>query len=125
MPENSESFTTIPYPRVRRLMVDGGRMGRQKHIIHGLLEIDVTRARQAIRDHRTRTGEMLSFTAFIISCLGQAVDTHKQMHAYRNWCDQLVIFDEVDLSTLFEVEVDGRKIIRPNIIRAVNNQMIA
>lgn len=122
MPENSDSFTTIPYPKVRRLMVDGGRMGRQKHIIHGLLEMDVTRARQAIRNHKARTGETLSFTAFISGCLGQAVDSHKQMHACRNWRDQLVIFDEVDLSTLFEVETDGRKLIRPHIIRAVNKK---
>ena len=122
MPKNNDNYQVIPFPKIRRLMADGGRMGRQKHIVHGLFEMDVTRARQAIREHKTRTGESLSFTAFVMACLGRAVDMNKHMHAYRNWRDQLVIFDEVDVNSLFEVEVDGRQIIRPHIIRAVNKK---
>jgi len=121
LPED-KPYRVIPYPKIRRPMVDGGRMGRQKHTVHGLFEMDVTLARQAIWDHRERTGESLSFTGFIMSCLGQAVDMNKYMQAYRNWRDQLVIFDEVDINTLFEVEVDGKKTIRPHIIRAVNRK---
>jgi pyruvate/2-oxoglutarate dehydrogenase complex dihydrolipoamide acyltransferase (E2) component len=120
----NEEYTTIPFPKIRRLMVDGGRMGRQKHTIHGLVEVDVTRPRQMIRDHKARTGETLSFTAFIMFCLGQAIDMNKHMHAYRSWRDQLVIFDAVDVNTMFEVEVDGHKIIRPHIIRAVNKKSL-
>jgi pyruvate/2-oxoglutarate dehydrogenase complex dihydrolipoamide acyltransferase (E2) component len=122
--ENDDSYQTIPFPKIRRLMVDGGRLARQKHVIHGLVEMDVTRARQAIRDHKLQTGEALSFTAFIIACLGRAVDMNKRMQAYRNWRDQLVIFDDVDVNTMFEVEVDGHKIIRPHIIRAVNKKTL-
>jgi hypothetical protein len=105
-------------------MVDGGRMGRRKHTVHGLLEVDVTLPRQLIRDHNARTGETLSFTAFVIGCLGRALDSDKHMHAYRNWRNQLIIFDEVDVNTLFEVEVGGRRIIRPHIIRAINTKSV-
>jgi pyruvate/2-oxoglutarate dehydrogenase complex dihydrolipoamide acyltransferase (E2) component len=122
MNENGDNYTVIPFPTIRRLMVDGGRMGRQKHTVHGLVERDVTQARRAIREHKARTGVALSFTAFVIACLGRAVDINKHMHAYRNWRNQLVLFDKVDVSTLFEVEVDGRKLIRPHIIRAVNKK---
>jgi pyruvate/2-oxoglutarate dehydrogenase complex dihydrolipoamide acyltransferase (E2) component len=122
MSEQDPGYTTIPYPKIRRLMVDGGRLGRQKHVVHGLVEMDVTRARRVIRDYKERTGETLSFTAFVLACLGQAIAMNKHMHAYRDWRDRLVIFDEVDVSTLFEVEVEGRKIIRPHIIRAVNKK---
>jgi pyruvate/2-oxoglutarate dehydrogenase complex dihydrolipoamide acyltransferase (E2) component len=122
--ENDDSYQTIPFPKIRRLMVDGGRLARQKHVIHGLVEMDVTRARQAIRDHKLQTGEALSFTAFIMACLGRAVDMNKRMQAYRNWRDQLVIFDDVDVNTMFEVEFDGHKIIRPHIIRAVNKKTL-
>jgi pyruvate/2-oxoglutarate dehydrogenase complex dihydrolipoamide acyltransferase (E2) component len=122
MSKNNGKYQTIPFPRIRSLMVDGGRMGRQRHIVHGLLEMDVTLARQAIRTHKARSGEALSFTAFVMACLGRAVEMNKQMHAYRNWRNQLVIFDEVDVNTLFEVEVEGRQLIRPHIIRAVNKK---
>ena len=124
MAKKEESYQVIPFPKIRRLMVDGGRLGRQKHLVHGLIEMDVTCARQAIQDHKAQTGEGLSFTAFVMTCLGSAVDRNKQMQAYRNWRDQLVIFDDVDVNTMFEVEVDGRKIIRPHIIRAVNKKTL-
>ena len=122
MSEKNENYEVLPFPKIRRLMVDGGRLARQKHIIHGLVEVDVTCARQAIRDHKVQTGESLSFTAFIITCLGRAVDMNKYMQAYRTWWDRLVLFEDVDVNTMFEVEVDGRKIIRPHIIRAVNRK---
>jgi pyruvate/2-oxoglutarate dehydrogenase complex dihydrolipoamide acyltransferase (E2) component len=117
---NNENYQIVPLPKIRRLMVDGGRLARQKHLIHGLVEMDVTDARRLIRDHKARTGEALSFTAFVMACLGRAVDMNKHMQAYRTWREQLVIFDDVDVNTMFEVEVDGRGIIRPHLIRSVN-----
>ena len=122
MTKNNENYQIIPFPKIRRLMVDGGRLARQKHVIHGLVEMDVTCARQAIRDHKAKTGETLSFTAFVMTCLGRAIDMNKHMQAYRTWWDRLVLFDDVDVNTMFEVDVDGRKIIRPHIIRAVNKK---
>jgi pyruvate/2-oxoglutarate dehydrogenase complex dihydrolipoamide acyltransferase (E2) component len=103
-------------------MVDGGQMGLRKHTIHGLVEFDVTQARETIRQHKAQTGETLSFSAFILACLGKAIDMNQQMHAYRNWRKQLILFDEVDVNTLFEVEVDGKKTIRPHILRGVNKK---
>ena len=120
----NENYQIIPFPKIRRLMVDGGRLARQKHLIHGLVEMDVTEARRLIREHKESTGEALSFTAFIMACLGRAVDMNKHMQAYRTWREKLVIFDDVDVNTMFEVEVDGRKIIRPHIIRAVNKKSL-
>ena len=122
MTKNTQNYQVIPFPKIRRLMVDGGRLARQKHVIHGLVEMDVTCARQAIREHKSKTGETLSFTAFVMTCLGRAIDMNKHMQAYRTWWDRLVLFDDVDVNTMFEVEVDGRKIIRPHIIRAVNTK---
>jgi hypothetical protein len=64
MSQDYPEYEVRPFPKIRRLMVDGGQIGRQKHIIHGLVELDVTRPRQIIRDHKARTGEALSFTAY-------------------------------------------------------------
>ena len=90
-------------------------MGLKKHTIHGLVEFDITQARGNIRQYRVQTGEALSFSTFFLACLGKAIDQDKQMHAYRNWRNQLIIFDDVDVNMLFEVEVDGKKTIRPHI----------
>ena len=105
-------------------MADGGRMGLRKHTVHGLVEFDITQAREAIRRHKAQTGEALSFSAFILACLGQAIDADKQVHAYRSWRNQLIIFDEVDVNMLFEVEVAGKKTIRPHILRGINKKSV-
>jgi pyruvate/2-oxoglutarate dehydrogenase complex dihydrolipoamide acyltransferase (E2) component len=120
----TNAFTAVPYPRIRLLMADGGQLGLQKHTVHGLVEFDITQAREAIRRHKARTGEALSFSAFFLSCLGKAIDADKQMHAYRDWRNRLIIFDDVDVNMLFEVDVDGRKTIRPHILRGVNRRSI-
>ena len=60
-----DGHAALPYPRNRLLMVDGGRMGLRKHTVHGLVEFDITRARETIRQHRVQTGEALSFSAFL------------------------------------------------------------
>jgi pyruvate/2-oxoglutarate dehydrogenase complex dihydrolipoamide acyltransferase (E2) component len=124
MKTQQNNHTVTPYPRIRLLMADGGRMGLQKHTVHGLVEFDITRARAAIREHKVQSGEALSFSAFFLACLGKAIELDKQMHAYRNWRNQLIIFDEVDVNMLFEVEVDGKHTIRPHILRGVNKKSI-
>lgn len=124
MDSQHAEYTTLPFPRIRLPMVDGGRMGRQKHTVHGLVEFDITQARAAILRCKEQTGETLSFTAFVIACLGKAIDANKHMHACRNWRNQIIMFDEVDVNTLFEVEVDGKKTIRPHILRGVNKKSL-
>lgn len=119
---SDKEYEVVPFPKIRRLMEDGGRLGREKHLVHGLFELDVTEARRAIHDYRARTGEGLSFTAFVVACVGRAVERHKAIQACRAGGGKLVLFDDVDVNTMFEVEVDGQKVIRPHILRGVNRK---
>ena len=64
----------IPYPKSRHFMEEAIRSTHHKPMMHGLLEVDVTKARAYLREVKARTGESPSFTAFIIACLGRAVD---------------------------------------------------
>ncbi len=82
----------------------------------------MTKARQFIRDHRARTGEALSFTGFVISCLGKAVESNRHVQAYRNWRNQLVIYDDVNINTLIEIDVGGQKVAMPHVITAANRK---
>ena len=111
-------YVSEPFPAARRFVVDAGRWSARRHVIHGLLELDVTAARQTLRDQTARTGETLSFTALIVTCFAQAIDQDKRAHAYRNWRNQLIVFDEVDVVTMIEAEPGGVAI--PHVIRAAN-----
>src|SRR5438128_2228565 len=90
----------------------------RRHTMHALVEVDVTDTRQAIREYRTRAGAPLSLTAFLIACLARAIDEDKAMQAYRLGRRQLVLFADVDVTTLVERDVEGHKIPVPLIIRA-------
>lgn len=120
MTKPAVTYTALPFPAARRLIVEAGRMGSCRSLIHGLLEIDVTRARALLRDHKTRTGETLSFTAFVVACFAQAIEADKRVQARPDWRGRLIMFDEVDVVTLIEAERGGVAI--PHIIRAANRK---
>jgi pyruvate/2-oxoglutarate dehydrogenase complex dihydrolipoamide acyltransferase (E2) component len=119
---DNSTYTIKPFPPERQLIIEGGRIASRKHTVVGLIEVDVTRARLFLRQHKARTGETLSFTAFVIACLGKAVSENKAVHAYRDWRNRLILFDEVDVNMSVEIESEGRKIVLPHFIRAANKR---
>ncbi|MBW2624050.1 MAG: 2-oxo acid dehydrogenase subunit E2 [Deltaproteobacteria bacterium] len=112
-------YTVKTFPKKRRLVVDSGIIAHRKHIIHALVDVDVTIPRQFIREQKDLTGESLSFTAFIITCLAWAVGMNKHMHAYRDWRGKLILFDDVDVAIPIETELD--QVTFMHIIRGANN----
>jgi len=114
------TYQALPFPMERKVTIQGGRLASRKHTIHALIEVDITKPRSMMREHKARTGEALSFTAFVITCLGKAIDQNKKMHAYRDWRNRLIVFDEVDVNTMIEAEADGRKRVIPHWVRAAN-----
>jgi pyruvate/2-oxoglutarate dehydrogenase complex dihydrolipoamide acyltransferase (E2) component len=122
MKQNNADYQVVPYPQMRRWMAAAFRSTRYKPMIQGLIEVDVTRARAFLRDHKAKTGESLSFTAFIIACLGKAVDEHKDMQAFRKSRKCLIPFDEVDVATQVEHDVSGQKQVINYTIRAANRK---
>ena len=104
------------------MIVDVLELGRRKHFIHGLVEVDVTQARRLIHEYENQTGNDLSFSAFIIACLGKAVGMNKHIQAYRASRNRLIIFDDVDVSTQIEIEMDGKKFPIPHTIKAADKR---
>jgi pyruvate/2-oxoglutarate dehydrogenase complex dihydrolipoamide acyltransferase (E2) component len=112
----------IPYPKSRRFMEEAIRSTHNKPMMHGLLEVDVTKARANLREVKARTGESPSFTAFVIACLGRAVDEHREVHALRNGGRHLMLFGDVDVLTWIEREIAGQPQVLPCIVRAANRK---
>lgn len=98
----------VPFRAERTATLDWLRLAhRHRHQIPILLEVDVTEARAAIRDYRGRTGQGLSFTAWVVSCVGRAAAEHPRVHAVRKGRRELVMFDDVDISVLAEKPLSG------------------
>jgi pyruvate/2-oxoglutarate dehydrogenase complex dihydrolipoamide acyltransferase (E2) component len=115
-------FTIRPFPPERALVVDAGYLASGRHIIYGLAEVDVTRAREILRAREVAGEAQLSFTAFIVACLARAISTHPEVQAYRDWLGRLVIFRDVDVVTLIEPEPGAVAI--PHIIRNADRRAI-
>jgi len=113
-----------PYPKIRRFMAAEFRSSHHTPMIHGLLEVDVSRARAHLREQKAKTGESLSFTAFLIACLAQAVEEHKAVQASRKGRKRLILFDEVDVLTYIERGEAGHSLPMPYIIRAANHKTV-
>ncbi len=122
--EQATGFTVHPFPASRRLVLDAMHAGSRKHMIHGLVEFDVTEPRRLLREYKERTGESLSFTAFVLHCVGAAVAQDKMVHACKDWRGRLVLFDDVDVNTIIEIELEERRFPLACVVRAVNRRSV-
>src|SRR5690242_9471468 len=50
----------VPFPALQQLALEWLELERRRHTMYGLIEVDVTAARHAIREYRARTGMPLS-----------------------------------------------------------------
>jgi chloramphenicol O-acetyltransferase len=99
MKQQHSDYEVVPNPKIRRWFAAAFRSAQHTPIMHALIEVDVTRAREFLRAKKAKTGESLSFTAFLIACLGKAVNEHKAVQAFRLGSKRLILFDEVDVYT--------------------------
>jgi pyruvate/2-oxoglutarate dehydrogenase complex dihydrolipoamide acyltransferase (E2) component len=111
------------YPYLRNLVRDVMWNARKKNIVHGIGEVDVSIPRRLIKEIKEKTGNNISFTGYIDYTLAQTVDKHKYMHAIRKK-KKLYIFDDVDIATIIEVEIDNHKFPTSYIIRKANKKSL-
>ncbi|MFX0065204.1 MAG: 2-oxo acid dehydrogenase subunit E2 [Candidatus Hermodarchaeota archaeon] len=115
------SYEERSFPKIREIIVETVEQGLRKHHMRGLLELDVTKAREYIKKHKKQTGETLSFTAWIIKCIGQAVCEYKEVHALRKG-KKLIIFDDVDISVMVERIIEGKSFPVIFVLRQTNEK---
>jgi pyruvate/2-oxoglutarate dehydrogenase complex dihydrolipoamide acyltransferase (E2) component len=115
-------FDILPFSPDREVIVDAGYLGSRRHIIHGLVEADVTRARELRRLLWAGADPPISFTAFIVASLSRAVASDPRVQAYRDWRRRLVVFRDVDVVTMIEAEKD--QVAVPHVIRRANQRTV-
>ncbi len=56
---SNRTYTIEPFLPSRQVVADIVQLASRKHMIQGLIEVDVTRARKHLRDIKEKTGESL------------------------------------------------------------------
>ena len=121
---SQNTYTSKSFSPNRQVMTDVLDAASHRHMIHGLIEVDVTQPRQRIQEIKEQTGESLSFTGYIIYCCARAVELNRNVQAYRNWRNRLIIFDDVDIATAVERAIEGQKGVIFTVIRAANRKSV-
>jgi pyruvate/2-oxoglutarate dehydrogenase complex dihydrolipoamide acyltransferase (E2) component len=122
MDKVSRPYHILDFPVERRGILLANDLNFRKHTMYGLLEVDVTVARQFIADHRARTGERLSFTGYLAFCLARAVDENKEVQAYLKGRRQLVVFEDVDVGLMIERQSGDKRVPEGYVIRGANHK---
>ena len=122
MSDKTGPFDVIDLSQGRRALINALDLTAPKHYMYGLLEVDVTVPRQFIAEEKARTGEALSFTGFLTSCLARAVDENKEVQAYLKGRKQLISFDDVNVGMMVERTIGEKRSLMGHVIRGANRK---
>lgn len=123
MRDNNEAVLKT-FPDSRIFTLDMGELGKTKHHIPALLEIDVTKARELLRNIKQRDGKGLSFSAWLIKCISIALSEFPEAHAFLKNRKNLLIFNDIDVSLTVEKTVNGYRVPLPYVIRRTNRKSL-
>jgi pyruvate/2-oxoglutarate dehydrogenase complex dihydrolipoamide acyltransferase (E2) component len=97
---------------------------RERDTIHTLTEVDVSLPRRLIREHADRTGEHLSFTAYIVACLARAIRDNPEFNTMVSR-GRLVTLSEVTIGVLVERRIAGEQVPEPLAIHSADSLTVS
>jgi pyruvate/2-oxoglutarate dehydrogenase complex dihydrolipoamide acyltransferase (E2) component len=119
--KNKPGYRVVPFSMNRRMVAASASVGRQQNNIQALLEVDISKPRRFIHEHCQRTGERLSFTAYVVACLAKAMSEFPSFNAFRKG-RHLILLDDLTISVMVEREIDGELVPEPLAIQSAQNQ---
>lgn len=116
-------YEVQPFSKARQDITVISQEGKRRLNVYALLEIDVTKALEKIKILKEK--QDVSFTSWIIKCVGQAAHEHKQVNAYRLGRKKIVFFDDVDIPIPVERDIGGEQRPLAYIVRKANEKTVA
>jgi pyruvate/2-oxoglutarate dehydrogenase complex dihydrolipoamide acyltransferase (E2) component len=114
-------YKSLPLSSYRQSVIASASVTREKNAIHSLTEVDITEPRHLMKEHYERTGEKLSLTAYIVTCLAQVIKQHPQLNSFIKG-RRLIILDDITVSVLIEREMAGEKVPEPLAIKGAQEK---
>lgn len=105
-------YSGIPLSFNRKAVRASASVTKDRNAIHSFTEVDITKPRKLIKEHLAKTGEKLSLTAYIVSCLARAVMDFPQFNSFIKG-NKLIILDDITISVLIERELSGESVPEP------------
>jgi pyruvate/2-oxoglutarate dehydrogenase complex dihydrolipoamide acyltransferase (E2) component len=106
-------YQTIPLTFNRRAVIASATVTKElRNTIHCITEVDITELRRHLKEHYNKTGEKLSLTAYIVTCLAHVIKDHPLLNSFIKGNKQIIL-DDVTVSVLIEREIDNEKVPEP------------
>src|SRR5512137_2417008 len=114
--KTKNGYKSLPLSSYRQAVIASAFVTKEKNAIHSFTEVDITEPRHLIKEHFERTGEKLSLTAYIVTCLAQVIKEHPELNSFIRG-RRLIILDDVTVSVLIDREMAGEKVPEPLAIK--------
>lgn len=116
-----KGYRSEPLSVSRRWVAASSAINREQNTIHLVTEADISEPRRLMAQHRDRTGERLSLTAYVVFCLARTLSEFPRCNAFRRG-RRLFVLGDVTVNVLFEREIDGEMVPDPVGIRAADRK---
>lgn len=111
------------FPRSRIATLDIGALGRRKHYIPALIEIDVTEGWEKMQQLK-QSGHRISFTAWIIKVIVHTLQAYPEAAGYLKGKRQVVLFERVNVSVIIEKDLHGKKVPLPLLLEGADQKSV-
>ena len=116
-----KGYKSLPLSFNRRAVIASATVTKGKNAIHCFTEVDITKPRDLIKKHFDKTGEKLSLTAYIVTCLSNVIKDYPQFNSFTKG-RKLILLDDITISVLIEREIAGENVPEPIAIRQAQDK---
>lgn len=109
------------FPQSRIASFDVYAVGRLKHHVAALLEVDVTESRKNLREFR-KQGKDVSMNAWLIRAICASLTKFPEAAAYLSGRRKLLKFEDINISLLVEREVEDQRVPIPLFLERANER---
>lgn len=107
-----KGYKSSPLSFNRRAVIASATVTKDKNAIHCITEVDISKPRDLIKKHFEKTGEKLSLTAYIVTCLSNVIKDYPQFNSFIKG-KKLILLDDITISVLIEREIAGERVPEP------------
>ncbi|MBN2157031.1 MAG: 2-oxo acid dehydrogenase subunit E2 [Candidatus Lokiarchaeota archaeon] len=101
--DDPRGYSVQKVSSLARLLHEFTRFSKKKNTIWAIAEADITDVLDRLQEHKKKTGESISFTAFLITVFARVVALHKYpMNSIIKKGKEIYTFNDVDFSTNIE-----------------------
>jgi pyruvate/2-oxoglutarate dehydrogenase complex dihydrolipoamide acyltransferase (E2) component len=96
----------------RKVLIASAAVTAEKSTIHSFAEVDISQPRRLIQEYKRLTGERLSFTAYIVTCLARTIENHPHLNSLISGSN-IIFLPSLTISVLIERQIDGAPMPEP------------